>query len=79
MPAGITTTAVTETSDVADKDLVRAERVAVGAAARRLCHPLPVAVPREVAAITSSLSPRVGHPVRISVGCGTTIWGAEVI
>jgi hypothetical protein len=54
------TTAVTETSDVADKDLVRAER--------------------EVAAITpSSLSPHVGHPVRISVGCGATIWGAEVI
>jgi len=41
MPAGVPTAAVTEAGDVTNEDLVGAEQVAVGAAARRAGDPLP--------------------------------------
>ena len=41
VPGGVSTAAVSEAGDVPDEDLVRAEPVPVGAAARRSGDPLP--------------------------------------
>ena len=49
MPAGVTAAAVTEARDMPNQDSVRAERVAVGAAARWTGDPLAVGRLREVA------------------------------
>ena len=40
MPAGVSAAAMPKAGDVADEDLAGAERVSVGAAARRVGHPL---------------------------------------
>jgi hypothetical protein len=48
MPAGVSAAAVTEAGDVADEDLIRAERVPVGALAGCFAHPFASGCPDEI-------------------------------
>jgi hypothetical protein len=62
VPARVTASGVTEAGDMANEDLIRAERVAVGASRGRMRDPLPGRGLHEVADHPIKPRPRGNHP-----------------